>query len=362
MISRIREKLNTFLNKQADDYCYAVDIDINKSNDINLKTEGNVTKLDINEDINFIECMRNIKELDEYDPNFDIMFNVILYDDPNVMEANATEQCVLIYDDDDYHVAFSKDSNRIKILEFKYIDDKIYENCLLIDHGTNDFHIHQLIHSNKSTISVKTYTKSNDNDSILFLPKVEAFSIAKDILKNTSKLSDIQDFRNFMQDFDLIYQSLNLINDNSYFPVIRDDVLSLSWRNKFLQEDINKCKDVSFDVILNSTREKVGRINLDYLCKSGFTYSGNVSYHINKDYRNNNYATRAVGLLVNVSKDNEFDGDRNLYISTLPDNYASQKVALNNDAELCYDGEVPKDNSVYFIDGVEKVKVYRIKM
>lgn len=157
-----------------------------------------------------------------------------------------------------------------------------------------------------------------------------------------------------------IYYFLNLIPEKQYNPIITDGEITLSWiyGNK---NDINKSKRLVLDIILNETKEIVGDIAVDFN-NYGFTYAGNVSYEIKIQYRNKHYATKALKLVKKLAELNEFNGDKDLYIATLKDNYISQKVALNNGGILCYEGNVPTDNDLYYIDGVDYVKVYKIKI
>lgn len=90
-------------------------------------------------------------------------------------------------------------------------------------------------------------------------------------------------------------------------------------------ENINEEKHEFLDIIMNDTREIIGDISFDYMCGSGFTYGGNVSYFIKEEYRHNDYATKALTLLKELLKNNTYSGDKDLYISTLPDNEFSQK-------------------------------------
>ena len=108
--------------------------------------------------------------------------------------------------------------------------------------------------------------------------------------------------------------------------------------------------------------ERVGEISFNYLYDSVFSYSGNVSYEIEKAFQNHHYATIALNLLKDLLKSNEFTGDKDLYIATLPNNIYSQKVAKNNSGVLCYDGKVPEDECIYYIDGIKEVKVYKISI
>lgn len=114
-------------------------------------------------------------------------------------------------------------------------------------------------------------------------------------------------------------------------------------------------------IILNKTKQIVGQTSFNYY-QNGFTYRGNISYYIDEEFRDNHYPTMALGLLKKLLKDNLYTGDKDLYISTKLENYKYQKVILNNNGELFYNGKVPEDDSLNFIDGVKEVKVFRIKM
>jgi len=126
--------------------------------------------------------------------------------------------------------------------------------------------------------------------------------------------------------------------------------------------DISKSKILEFNIILNCTNEIIGDICLYYYENSDFSYRGNVSYSIDKQYRNKHYATNALNLLKNILQNHKYSGDKNLYISTLPENIASQKVAINNNGILFYDGMVPQTDSLYYINGIKKVKIYKIEI
>ena len=59
---------------------------------------------------------------------------------------------------------------------------------------------------------------------------------------------------------------------------------------------------------------------------------------------------------------NKYSGDKSLYLATKIDNIRSQKVILNNNGNLIYDGKVPINEPLNFMEGVKKVKVYKIDM
>lgn len=152
------------------------------------------------------------------------------------------------------------------------------------------------------------------------------------------------------------------IKDENFFPVISDEVLSLSWKNRFNELDINDEEEAIFDIVLNDTNEIIGKIFFDYFFKSGFSYSGNVGYSIKYRFQNKHYATKALKLLRTLLLSNKYSGDKSLYLATKIDNVRSQKVILNNGGNLIYDGKVPINEPLNFMEGIKKVKVYKIDM
>lgn len=153
-----------------------------------------------------------------------------------------------------------------------------------------------------------------------------------------------------------------IISNDEFFPVIYDDVLSLSWKYKFDAVDINKEEEATFDLVLNDTKEIIGAITFDYFNNSGFSYIGNVGYHIESKFQNKHYATRALRLLRVLLKYNEYIGDKTLYLSIKEDNICSQKVIENNDGKLIYNGDVPSNDPVRFVAGIKRVKIYKIEV
>lgn len=190
--------------------------------------------------------------------------------------------------------------------------------------------------------------------------KKEALDIACCLLEKIRKYEDI---RNTMYCYDL-YDSLSIIPDDYYYPLISNELITLSWPYRFNATDINIQENERLDIILNSTRENIGNISFAFSndVKEGFTYDGNVSYNVKEEFRNNGYATMALALLKELLKNNKKNKCGYLYISTVPENIYSQKVALKNGGELSYCGLVPTNDSLYFIGGIKEINVYKIKL
>lgn len=286
-------------------------------------------------------------------------FNVIMDDWPNVYEKS-----IFCFEKDNflYNIVFNHD--KISISEKRKEDLDIIERVFEIDKNSKQYKISCMIHdSNYSTRDVHCYhsnSELNSDYSSFSFDKKKALLEIRELFSNLKKL----DVATNIIDIHKLYKDLHIVEDEYYHPVIENDTLALSWSFQSLSDhkNINQNFHEFFDIILKTTMEKVGQISFNYLYDSGFSYSGNVSYEIEKDFQNHHYATMALNLLKDLLKSNEFTGDKDLYVAVLPDNIYSQKVAENNNGVLCYDGKVPEDECIYYIDGIKEVKVYKISI
>lgn len=137
-----------------------------------------------------------------------------------------------------------------------------------------------------------------------------------------------------------------LTNDNDltdtkycceYTSVISDGIISLSIWEKIENDEINNKLIETFDIVLNDTGENIGSISFDYYSRN--LQFGNVSYAILNEFQNKGYATRALRLLVNLLKNNNYEGNKDLYFWISYYNEYSQKVVLNNGGEIISGGE-----------------------
>ena len=134
---------------------------------------------------------------------------------------------------------------------------------------------------------------------------------------------------------------LNRSMFNDYNPVISDDVISLSVSNKEVSKIINDTFFQTFDIVLRETKENIGVISFNYYNDEKDKYDvGNVTYVIGKQFQNKGYATRALKLLVNLLKNNNFKGDKDLYFWVNYYNEYSKKVVLNNGGKIISGGEI----------------------
>ena len=316
--------------------------------------EDNITEIHIKQCL-FKDFMDKCNMIDK----FHICMRNFIYDGSLSPDTLLKEQKIYILEKQNkkYYVTLSK--SQLIISEYNTTNKNIFETELEVDYDKNQFKISKYVHDlNYSTKEHKSYPCNSEMFRKCFsLEKKEAISLASQLLNNLQKINGIE---NIIDCYD-IYRLLNLIPNDFYNPVIADEKISLSWVCTDKDKDINKQHFVLFDIILTETNEVVGNISFDYV-NAGFSYCGNVSYEIKDEFKNKHYATKALALLTQVLKSHEFRGDKDLYISTIPANIKSQKVIENNNGNLIYEGSVPEDESINFIDGIKEVKVYRIEM
>lgn len=147
---------------------------------------------------------------------------------------------------------------------------------------------------------------------------------------------------------------------NTYHPEISNKQIGLLSCSK--NKDITFSSYLSFDIIKNTTLERIGKIGFHASTLDELFYGGNIDYTIYERFRNQGYRTESLALLKEILKENPYAIKDGLLISTIPGNIYSQKIAIKNGDILIYEGEVPKDNLLYQLDHVKDVKVYKITM
>ncbi len=339
-----------------------------------ITNKENITKIEILEDCSlayFFDVIKNklpkskinqIKMDSIYNPNKNINSDdkitkktlyIIEIDNKVYNIATKIKPCCGIF------LPISSNYDNTYISERVFNNNEIDETVLeLLSNG--NYTVSKMIHDkNGNSKSVTTYKKITEIQipDPLRLNKKKALLAVRNLLSNLEKMDNIDS----LFPIDLIYRYLNIISEKDYFPVIKDDTLALSWKYNN-EKDINKQMSEGFAIVLNKTKEVVGDISFDYQRKAGFQYEGNISYSIHKEHRHKHFGTRALKLLKELLQNNEFTGDKDLYIAAKPDNKYSQQVAINNGATLIYDGEVPEKESINYIDGIKNVKVYKISM
>lgn len=288
----------------------------------------------------------------------DIPTRLFIREGSNIFNTIIKKQKIytLTYKEVDYIISVSDE--QINISQRKKENNEIVETVINLYNDKN-FSISKYIHDlNHSTKFHKTYRPNQKHIIDIFnLDKIEAFALAQNLLDDLKEVTDIHKIISVYG----LYDRLHLIPSTWYNPIISDEEITLSSNRYSSIDSVNSKKNCALNIILNDTKEKVGQITFN-LTNDGFTYNGNVGYEIKEEFRNKGYASRALKLLKEVIKTNNHVGDKDLFVSTNPDNIGSQKVAIKNAGELIYDGEVPKNNSLNYKYGMDKVKVYQIRM
>lgn len=341
-----RKKKNNISNKKLIDKINLQDI-------VTISYENNITKIDILKECNICD-FTSINELEK----IEIPIRTIIRSNANILECNCLKQTIYLLQNDNSNLIITIDDNNILISNRVMGESEIEETEVKIKRDTSEYKVVKYIHDlNYSTKLCKFYPSNIDYFSI---DKKEALQLATNLFEYLKQIDGIDSIVNVYY----LYDKMNLTESSSYNPVISDNDITLSWNYKSIRniENINESKYECLDIIMNDTKEIIGNISFNYICSSGFTYGGNVGCFIKEKYRHNHYATKALNLLKMLLENNKYSGNRDLYISTLPDNEFSQKVAINNGGTLVYSGVVPSDDILRSLDVVEEVKVYRIKI
>lgn len=157
-----------------------------------------------------------------------------------------------------------------------------------------------------------------------------------------------------------IYEYLRILNYVDE-PLLIQDNLSLYWnKDEEKTNDYKETKLLKFDIVNHDTTQKLGYISVDYR-SPGFSYDGNVTYEIYPEFRNKGIASKALKMLSTLVQYHSVN-DKDLYISIEPTNYASEHVAINNEADLVFDGEVPPDNPLRKKRKIENVLIYKLSI
>ena len=328
--------------------------EIEKKTIINVIKDCNTTQINILENCSLEEFVNQCKEFNIDEEKIPMRIYIKINND----NFKFSVQDIFVYKRNNTTYFVSKTDSQLIISQQKTIDDRIEEISISMFKHIKNYKITKYIHTlDHSTKSVKWFPQDNQQREMFTLNKKEAFFSLYKLLDDI--VGDCVD--NLIINPSTLYNYFHLTRKSDYFPVISNDIITLSWPCRFNETDINKRDYEFFNIILNDTKQTIGQISFNYK-NSGFSYGGNVSYHIEEEFRGNHYATQALDLLKQLLKENLFSGDKDLYIATTPENYKSQKVILNNNGELFYKGKVPEDDSINFIDGVKNVCVYRIKM
>ncbi|MCI5997390.1 MAG: GNAT family N-acetyltransferase [Peptoniphilaceae bacterium] len=104
---------------------------------------------------------------------------------------------------------------------------------------------------------------------------------------------------------------------------------------------------------------KMGQCDLRIGYNEGLYYGGHIGYQIDEKYRGHHYSAKACKLLFKLAKMHNMDY---LYITTSPDNKASNKICKYINGEFLGIFELPKDNDMRVIDGETHKCIYKFEL
>lgn len=320
---------------------------------ITLTEQNNIITLTIKEELSLKEFINYLEKT-----KYSYLLNII--DLKHLTKDNSIPpKKIITFNKNNITYIISISKNIIKISK-KRKQESITEETIEIDKQNYTYIISKLIHNlDGSTQEVKIYNKDQSKNHKLFLlPKESAIAISKNILEELSLIEEIATIININE----LFKILNLIPNKDYHPIIGNDTIILSWKDKYGSTDIYIKTRATLDILLYKTKEKIGEITFNYMYNKNSNYAGNVGYHIESEFQNNHYATEALALLKELLKQHKYKGDKDLYISADINNIRSQKVAQNNNGELYYEGEIPNNDPLSRHSGITHIKMYRIKI
>lgn len=343
-IKEFFEDIDRVVNKEE------ISLEPSKPKKIRISEKDNIQKIEVLE-----PCT-----LEEFQVPIEIPIPCLLREGLDLLNVKILKQTIYTYEENDYTYFISKNEDFFLLSERKKEKEHIVEIELKIDKQKKKYSVSKYIHDlNYSTKEIKKYPMKEDNTLDFFrMEKIEAIKLLQGLVNRIDVSEKIEKFLYVHE----IYAYLHLLPEKDFNPVIIGNKVTLSVHRAWKGEDFLSINTFSFDIVINETKEKVGNIGYWYQKNGGFTYGGNVNYDIDPEFRHLGYATLALELLKNLLKEHKMEGDKDLYISALPNNLYSQKVAINNQGELFYNGPVPEEELLNSLDGVKEVVVYRIKM
>ncbi len=122
----------------------------------------------------------------------------------------------------------------------------------------------------------------------------------------------------------------------------------------FYQEDGPAIPFYWYDIILNSTRQKIGKISIRIGHNYHSYYNGNIGYEIDEAFRGHHYALEACKMVIPVAKEY---GMTELYLTCDEDNIASYKTIEALGGVLKETVLPPNDYFAYY-DGMALSRIY----
>lgn len=266
---------------------------------------------------------------------------------------------IILYNQNNYLYIISITQNQIYITR-RTPNTNIIEETINIDRTEYSYQISQLIHTiDGNSIDIKSHYKDpKKNYSFMHLPKEIALNIARTIIEDLSQIPNISSHLNIRE----ITKILNILLEQDYFPIISNNLLTLSWQNRYGSTNIYEKQRATLDIILNKTKEVIGSISFNTSYNPNNSYTGNISYSIKDEFQNNHYATIALSLLKELLRKHKLQQNKPLYISAEENNIKSQHVAINNGGKLYYEGPIPKSDNLTKFSGITKIKMYKITL
>ncbi len=141
------------------------------------------------------------------------------------------------------------------------------------------------------------------------------------------------------------------------FDKIESDLLTLKLID-FYEEADPMIPFYWYDIILNDTHQKIGKISIRIGHNYHSYYNGNIGYEIDEEFRGHHYSLEACKMVIPVAR---VYGMTELYLTCDEDNAASYKTIERLGAVLKEIVQPPEDYFAFYDGmGLSRIYVYMI--
>lgn len=309
------------------------------------------------EDLDIIEIKESIcvldyvNDLEKAKINHSIPTRLYLMSGESLLKSVLLPQSLYLFEEENWTYTITIGDKGCILSGIKR-EDKLYETEIKWDEESQELRIICFTHSLAfSTGEIKIYSNRKAKEDFDFF-SLDVTKAKEKALELLDQLYHSRYVGLYINELLKIYKKLDLANP-SIDSVIEDELI-------FLANSISSCngKSSTFEIYKKVSREKVGEISFSFMKKP--FYGGNIYYEIKEEHQGKHYATRALELIKAYLKSFAHREEDDLYVAIEPTNIASLRVVGHHKGELVYEGEVPKEDSLYQLDHIKEVKIYKI--
>lgn len=115
---------------------------------------------------------------------------------------------------------------------------------------------------------------------------------------------------------------------------------------------------IYYDMVLTTTGDVIGRLDLRIASSQSLYYEGHISYYVKPIHRGNNYTMEALKSVPKIAREHQLV---ELIFTCTPDNNASVRIIEAFGAEYIETVDIPKHNERYMM-GEHTTNRYRLQI